>query len=72
MAMCVLWGWRVHGNDRDDGGGGGRDGDHGSGHLHDDAPRKIRQHQFRASSHHQHGLHASLPRLLEYMHAAAA
>ena len=69
MVMCVLLGWRGHGNDRGDRGG---DGDHGSGPLHDDAPQKILQRRFRASSHHRHGLRASLPPLLEYMHAATA
>lgn len=70
MAMCVLLGWHGRGNDRGDGGGGG--GDHESGPLHDDVRQKIPQRLFRASSHLRHGLRASLPPLLEYMHAAAA
>ena len=69
MVMCVLLGWRGHGNDHNDGGG---DGDHGSGPLHDDAPQKILQRQIRASLHHRHGLRASLLPLLECMHAATA
>ena len=58
MVMCVLLGWRGHGNDRGDGGG---DGDHGNGSrpLHDDALQQIHLRQFQASSHPQHGLLAS-------------